>query len=104
MLTHHPQDATPTDGVTFLNCDPAEAVRIGLAAAGGKHLGVFSPSIGAQLLERGLIHEIDIHVAPVLLGEGIRLYHNPGGRPVRLHRLDDADPTSAARVRYRPAG
>ena len=36
VLTHHPQDAAPADGVTFLNCDPAEAVRIGLAAAGGK--------------------------------------------------------------------
>jgi hypothetical protein len=36
VLTHHPEDATPADGVTFLNCDPAEAVRIGLAAAGGR--------------------------------------------------------------------
>lgn len=30
---HEPGDATPVDGVTFLDCDPAEAVRIGLAAA-----------------------------------------------------------------------
>jgi hypothetical protein len=44
VLTHHPEDATPTEGVTFLNCDPAEAVRIGLAAAGGKNLEVFSPT------------------------------------------------------------
>ena len=36
VLTHHPQDATPADGVTFLNCGPAEAVRIGLAAADGQ--------------------------------------------------------------------
>ena len=35
VLTHHPEDATPADSVTFLNCGPAEAVRIGLAAAGG---------------------------------------------------------------------
>ena len=34
VLTHHPDDATPADGVTFLNCDPAEAVRIGLEADG----------------------------------------------------------------------
>jgi hypothetical protein len=53
VLTHHPEDATPADGVTFLDCDPAEAVRIGLAAAGGKILDVFSPTIGRQLLERG---------------------------------------------------
>jgi len=103
VLTHHPEDVTPADGVTFLTCDPAEAVRVALAAAGGKNLGVFSPTIGAQLLELGLIDEIDIHIAPILLGDGIRLYHNPGSEPIRLHRLDDGDPTSAVRVRYRPA-
>ena len=102
VLTHHPEDATPADGVTFLNCDPAEAVRIGLAAAGGKNLEVFSPTIGRQLLERGLIDEIDLHIAPILLGEGIRLYDNPGGTPIRLHRLGEDDPTSAVNVRYRP--
>ncbi len=102
VLTHHPADAIPADDVTFLNCDPAEAVRIGLAAAGGKNLGVLSPNIGAQLLELDLIDEIDIHIAPILLGQGIRLYNKPGNDPVRLHRLDDSDPASAVRVRYRP--
>src|SRR6185295_9795181 len=87
----------------FLNCGPAEAVRIGLAAAGGKNLEVFSPTIGRQLLELGLIDEIDLHIVPVLLGQGIRLYDNPGGKPVRLHRVGDGDPLSAVNVRYRPA-
>src|SRR5690349_7164509 len=95
VLTHHPEDAEPADDVTFLNCGPAEAVRIGLAAAGGKNLEVFSPTIGRQLLELGLIDEIDLHIVPVLLGEGIRLYDNPGGKPVRLHRVGDGDPLSA---------
>ncbi|MER6947479.1 dihydrofolate reductase family protein [Nonomuraea sp. NPDC000554] len=102
VLTHHPEDATPADGVTFLSCDLAEAVRIGLEAAGGKNLEVFSPTIGRQLLERGLIDEIDLHIAPVLLGEGIRLYDNPGSEPIRLHRLCEGDPTSVVNVRYRP--
>jgi dihydrofolate reductase len=102
VLTHHPEDATPADRVTFLTCSPAEAVRIGLAAAGGKNLEVFSPTIGRQLLELGLIDEIDLHIVPVLLGEGIRLYDNPGGKPVRLHRAGEDGPTSAVNVRYRP--
>jgi dihydrofolate reductase len=89
-------------GVTFLNCGPAEAVRIGLEAAGGKNLEVFSPTIGRQLLELGLIDEIDLHIAPILLGEGIRLYDNPGSEPIRLHRVGEGDPTSAVNVRYRP--
>ncbi|TDD07154.1 dihydrofolate reductase [Nonomuraea deserti] len=102
VLTHHPEDAPPTPDITFLSCPVQEAVQIGLEAAAGKNLAVFSPNIGTQLLELGLIDEIDIHIAPVLLGEGIRLYHNPGRTPVRLHRLDSDDPTLAARVRYRP--
>jgi dihydrofolate reductase len=103
VLTHHPEDATPAERVTFLNCDPAEAVRIVLAAAGGKNLEVFSPTIGRQLLELGLIDEIDLHIAPILLGEGIRLYDKPGSEPIRLHRVGEGEPTSAVNVRYRPA-
>jgi dihydrofolate reductase len=102
VLTHHPEDAKPAEGVTFLNCDVAEAVRIGLDAAGGKNLEVFSPTIGRQLLERGLIDEIDLHLAPVLLGEGIRLFDNPGGRPVHLERVNATEPAEAVNVRYYP--
>ena len=103
MLTPHPEDATPADGVTFLNCGAAEAARIALAAAGGKNLEVFSPTIGRQLLELGLIDEIDLHIVPVLLGDGVRLYDHPGGEPVRLHLAGEDDPMSAVNVRYRPA-
>ncbi|MEU0568888.1 dihydrofolate reductase family protein [Nonomuraea sp. NPDC005983] len=102
VLTHHPEDATPADGVTILSCDLTEAVLIGLEAAGGKNLEVFSPTIGRQLLELGLIDEIDLHIAPILLGEGIRLYDNPGSEPIPLHRLGGGDPSSVVNVRYRP--
>jgi dihydrofolate reductase len=103
VLTHDPEDATSADGVTFLNCDPAEAARIGLAAAGGKNLEVFSPTIGCQLLYLGLIDEIDLHIAPILLGEGVRLYDNPGSEPIRRRRVGTGDPAAAVNVRYRPA-
>jgi dihydrofolate reductase len=102
VLTHHPEDAAPAEGVTFLSCDVSEAVRIGLEAADGKNLEVFSPTIGRQLLERGLLDEIDLHLAPVLLGDGIRLFHNPGGQPIRLEQPDAEDPLAAVNVRYRP--
>lgn len=70
--------------------------------AGGKNLEVFSPTIGRQLLELGLIDEVDLHIAPILLGEGIRLHDNPGSAPIRLHWISEGDPTSAVNVRYRP--
>ncbi|ANZ36742.1 deaminase [Lentzea guizhouensis] len=102
VLTHHPEDVPQAAGVTFLNCDVAEAVRIGLEAADGKDLAVLSPTIGRQLLERGLVDEIAVHIAPVLLGDGLRFYDNPGARPIHLHRLDTDDPHSEVDVRYRP--
>jgi dihydrofolate reductase len=102
VLTHHPEDARPAAGVTFLNCDVADAVRIALEAAGAKNVEVFSPTIGRRLLERGLIDEIDLHIAPVLLGDGIRLFDRPGGAPVRLERHGDGDRTAAVNVLYRP--
>jgi dihydrofolate reductase len=102
ILTHHPEDAQPAEGVTFLTCDVAEAARIGLEAAGGKNLEVFSASIGRQLLERGLVDELELHIIPVLLGDGIRLFDNPGGSPIRLELLDGDDPKAPVSVRYRP--
>jgi dihydrofolate reductase len=103
VMTHHPEDAEPADRVTFLDCDLAEAVRIALAAAGGKNVEVLSPDIGRQLLQRGLLDEIDLHIAPVLLGHGIRLYEQLGGSPIYLHRVGADDPTAELSVRYRPA-
>jgi dihydrofolate reductase len=104
VLTHHPEDAEPAEGVTFLSCDVAEAVRIGLEAAAGRNLEVFSPTIGRQLLRRGLIDEIVLHIAPVLLGDGVRLFDDPGGVPVRLELLHGGDPAATVDVRCHPVG
>lgn len=102
VLTHHPDDARQSEGITVLSCPVGEAVQIALDAADGKNVEVFSPTIGRQLLDLGLIDEIDLHIAPILLGAGIRLYDNPGHAPVRLHLVGAVDPTSAVNVRYRP--
>lgn len=103
VLTHHPEDAQPAEGVTFLSCDVAEAVQIARRAAGDKNVEVLSPTIGRQLLERGLIDEIDLHVLPVLLGEGVRLYDKPDGSPVPLE-LVNGDPVEEINLRYRAVG
>jgi dihydrofolate reductase len=100
VLTHHPEDAAPTDGITFLSCPVEEAVQIALEAAEGRNVEVFSPTICAQLLERGLVDEIDIHIAPVLLGDGIRLHDAVGDSLIRLLREAD-EPTRTVDLRYR---
>jgi len=41
-----------------------------------------------QCLAAGRLDEILVFVAPVLLGDGTRLFEHPGGTNVRLERLD----------------
>lgn len=103
VLTHHPEDAAPSPGITFLNCDIGEAVETALAAAGGRNLEVFGADIARQCVNRGLIDEFYVHIAPVMLGDGVRLFDCPGVEPVRWERIYDGDPVRAVDLRYRPA-
>ena len=103
ILTHHPADAAPAAAVTFLNCDVGQAAQMALEAAEGKNVEVLSPSIGRQLLERGLVDEIDLHIAPVLLGAGIRLFDNPAGEPINLDLLNGSESSAIVNLRYAPA-
>ncbi|WSM30895.1 hypothetical protein OG776_06415 [Streptomyces sp. NBC_01689] len=44
-----------------------------------------------------------MHLAPVMLGSGVRLFDCPGIEPVRWARIHDGDPAQAVDPRYRPA-
>jgi len=101
VLTHHLEDARPAPDITFLSCPVEEALEIALDAADGKNVEVFSPTIGRQLLALGLVDEIDLHLMPVLLGDGIRLYDVPGAELVPLE-LDGPEPRQSVGLRYRP--
>ena len=51
------------------------------AAAGGKSVGVHGANTIQQLLNAGLLDELNIDVAAVLLGSGVRLFENLSGTP-----------------------
>ena len=59
-------------------------------AAGEKDLEIFGANVAAQCLSAGLIDEVVVHVAPVLLGDGVRLYGGtaPGQPRVELERVE----------------
>ena len=85
MPTPQPADA----GVTYVD-ELSLAQRQARAAAGAKNVETFSPGIGKQALEPGPLDAFDLHVAPLLPGDGIRLYDAPGGATVELRRPDGA--------------
>jgi dihydrofolate reductase len=84
VLTHRP--AEPADGITFLSGDIAEAVATAKAAAGGRDVGVFGADIARQCLLAGLVDEIVVHLVPILLGNGVRLFDSPDTPPLRLRK------------------
>jgi dihydrofolate reductase len=85
VLTHHPDDAPQDPAVTVLSGSLAEALAAAREAAGCKNVEVFGANLAQQCLRAGELDEIVIHLAPVLLGEGVRLYGAPGAsREVEL--------------------
>ena len=85
VLTHRPPPE-PVDGVTFVG-DLDTAVAAASAAAGEKYVNVLGASIARQCLEAGVLDEILVCVAPVLLGDGVRLFDHAGGSNVKLERI-----------------
>jgi riboflavin biosynthesis pyrimidine reductase len=49
----------------------------------------------------GFLDEIVVHIAPVLLGDGVRFYGAPGTAPVELERVVTGDSEQVIDVRYR---
>jgi dihydrofolate reductase len=85
VLTHHPPDiAVP--GVTFVG-DLDSGVAEAKAAAGDKYVNLLGAEVARQCLDAGMIDEILVCVAPVLLGDGVRLLDHPGGTNVKLERI-----------------
>jgi len=87
VLTHAPPDDEDRPSITFLSGDIRGAVATALSAAGGLDLLVLGADVIGQCLDAGLVDEIRLHVAPVLLGDGVRLFRRPAGPNIQLETL-----------------
>ncbi len=103
VLTHEiPQGWPQPDSTVHFVTDGVEsAVRQAKTAARGKDVGVHGADIIQQSLNAGLIDEIHIDLAALLLGSGVRLFDHLAQMPVIL-----GDPTVVAglgvtHLRYR---
>jgi dihydrofolate reductase len=106
VVTHHPREPVEKQGgttFTFVTDGVEAAVERARAAAGGKDVSVAGgASIVQQCLVAGLLDELQVHVAPVLLGGGVRLFD--GGTTGRLEITRVVAAPLATHVRYRIAG
>jgi dihydrofolate reductase len=101
VLTHHPPDDEDRPQYTFLCGDITQAVATARAAGGGKNLLVLGANVVQQCLTAGLVDEIHLHVAPVLLSAGTRLFPDGLEYLIRLEPLDVSRPGAFTNLRYR---
>jgi dihydrofolate reductase len=84
VVTHHARDPLEMQGGTTFHF-VTEGIEVALKrtkeAARGKDVTLGGgANIAQQYLKAGLIDEMEIHVAPVLLGDGARLFDNTDGQ------------------------
>ena len=86
VLTHQIPDGWPRPNSTvhFVTDGLESAVRQAKAAAGGKSVAVHGADTIQQLLNAGLLDEISVDVAALLLGSGVRLFDHLAGTPAVL--------------------
>jgi dihydrofolate reductase len=86
FVLSHSVPAAEVPGVTFFD-DLDAAVTAAKAAAGEKYVNIIGASVARQCLQAGVLDEILVFIAPVLLGDGVRLFDWPGGTNIKLERL-----------------
>jgi dihydrofolate reductase len=90
VLTHHPReriDFPNGASFTFVTDGIESALEQAQAVAGDKDVGISGGAeVAQQYLAAGLLDEIQVHVAPVLLGSGTRLFDGTEGdlEPLRV--------------------
>lgn len=98
VLTHHIDPADTPPGSARFFTDVTAAAEEARAAAGDRGVMVHGAGAAQALLAEGLLDELEIHVVPVLLGEGRRLFDGTKAELELLRRLDDRD---VLHLRYR---
>ncbi|HVG98584.1 MAG TPA: dihydrofolate reductase family protein [Chloroflexota bacterium] len=88
ILSRHPAPdwAARWPAVHYVS-DLAAAVRAARDAAGDRNVLAHGAGIAQRALTAGLLDELELHLIPVLLGEGRRLFEHLGGEQRELERI-----------------
>jgi len=102
VVTHDP----PTEGrwspqVTFVPEGVAAALAQAREVAGDGWVSASGASVAQQLLQLGAVDEIQLSVAPVLLGGGVRLLDHIGPAPLTLEQVRVIASDGVTHLRYR---
>jgi dihydrofolate reductase len=105
VLTHHPRDPLEMEGGTtfhFVTDGIESALDQAREAAGGKDVMLWG---GAQIINQylaaGLLDELELHIVPVLLEDGARLFDDLGGAEIALEQVRAVEAPGVTHIKYR---
>ncbi|WP_425262741.1 dihydrofolate reductase family protein [Paenibacillus thermotolerans] len=87
---------------TFITEGIEAAIREAKRSAGDKDVYVLGgAAVAQQCLKASLLDEIHVHIAPVLLAEGIRLFDQIGSESIRLETIRVLESRGVTHLTYR---
>jgi dihydrofolate reductase len=105
VLTHHPRDPLEMEGGTtfhFVTDGIESALEGAKDAAGGKDVMLWGGARAInQYLAAGLLDELELHLVPIVLGDGARLFDDLGDADVHLEQLRAVEAPGVTHVKYR---
>jgi dihydrofolate reductase len=104
ILTHHPRDPVEMEGGTtfhFVTDGIERALERARQSAGGKDVRLWG---GAQVIQQYLVARLldvlELHIVPVLLGDGARLFDNLGDAKPRLTQVRAVEGPGVTHLKY----
>jgi dihydrofolate reductase len=108
VLTHHAREPLAMRGgtsFTFVTDGIESALGQARAAAGAREVAIAGgASVVGQYLRAGLVDEFQLHVSPVLLADGTRLFDGLGADQLELEIDRVVDSDAVTHLRYSLAG
>jgi dihydrofolate reductase len=101
VLTHHVDAGDVPPGSARFVTDVESCAQQARAAAGDRAVMVHGAGAAQALLRAGLLDELEIHLVPVLLGEGRRLFDALGPQHIELDLVRRLLGRDVAHLRYR---
>ena len=105
ILTHHLRDPVEMEGGTtyhFVTEGIERALELAREAAKGRDVRLWG---GAQAIQQylaaGLLDVLELHVVPVLLGDGERLFDNLGDAEPQLEQVRAVEAPGVTHLKYR---
>lgn len=103
IVTHNVPQEWVKEGspFTFVTDGVESAIRQAKEVAGDKEVVICTPSILQQALKAGLVDEIYVDLAPILIGGGVSMFDHLGVGPIDLECIQVTQTPDVVHLAYR---